>query len=45
MIEAIDRLYEVEWKKVKYYDEAVADALAVHYVASKQSQVLKMMRQ
>ena len=45
MIEAIDRVYEVAWHKVKYFDEAVADALAVHYVASKQSQILKMMRQ
>jgi len=45
MIEAIDRVYNVAWQRVKYFDEAVADALAVHYVASRQSQMLKMMRQ
>jgi len=44
MIEAIDKLYEVDWKSIKYIDEAVADALAVHYVATKQSQMLKMMK-
>lgn len=45
MIDAVDKLYRVAWQRVKYFDEAVADALAVHYVASKQSQVLKMMKQ
>lgn len=44
MIEAIDKLYDIEWSKVKYFDEAVADALAVHYVAKQQSQMMKMMR-
>ena len=44
MVEAIDRLYEVNWTNTKYIDEAVADALAVHYVASKQSQILKYMK-
>ncbi len=29
----------------KYIDEAVADALAIHYVAARQSPMLKMMRQ
>lgn len=43
MIEAIDKLYEVDWRSVKYIDEAVADALAVHYVATLQSPVLKFM--
>jgi Holliday junction resolvasome RuvABC endonuclease subunit len=42
MIEAIDKLYDVDWTKVKYIDEAVADALAVHYVAMKQSQMFKI---
>jgi Holliday junction resolvasome RuvABC endonuclease subunit len=32
------------WSGVAYIDEAVADALAVHYVATKQSSTLKMMR-
>lgn len=45
MVEAIGSLYDVEWAEIKYIDEAVADALAVHYVASKQSQIIKMMRQ
>jgi Holliday junction resolvasome RuvABC endonuclease subunit len=44
IVEAIDRLYEVDWTKTKYIDEAVVDALAVHYVASKQSQILKYMK-
>jgi Holliday junction resolvasome RuvABC endonuclease subunit len=44
MIEAIDNLYEVDWRKIKYIDEAVADALAIHYVATKQSPMLKMMK-
>jgi Holliday junction resolvasome RuvABC endonuclease subunit len=44
MIEAIDRLYEVDWTRTKYIDEAVADAIAIHYVASKQSQMLKMLK-
>jgi Holliday junction resolvasome RuvABC endonuclease subunit len=43
MIKAIDKLYEVDWSKIKYIDEAVADALAIHYVATKQSQILKML--
>jgi len=41
MIDAISGLYEIDWKGVKYADEAIADALAVHYVATKQSPVLK----
>ena len=44
MIEAIDKLYEVEWTGTKYIDEAVADALAIYYVAIKQSELLKILR-
>jgi Holliday junction resolvasome RuvABC endonuclease subunit len=44
MIKAIDKLYRVPWANTKYIDEAVADSLAVHYVASKQSSTLKMMK-
>jgi Holliday junction resolvasome RuvABC endonuclease subunit len=44
MIEAMDKLYKVDWKGVKYFDEAVADALAIFHVASQQSQMLKMMK-
>lgn len=44
MIEAMKKVYGNSWRKnLKYYDEAVADALAIHYVASKQSNVIKMM--
>jgi Holliday junction resolvasome RuvABC endonuclease subunit len=44
MIEAIDKLYEVDWTGTKYIDEAVADALAVYHTATKQSELLKMTR-
>jgi len=44
MIEAMDKIYNVEWTGIKYKDEAVADALAVHNVASKQSPMLKLFR-
>lgn len=43
-VDAISKLYSVTWTGTKYKDEAVADALAVHYVATKQSSTLKMMR-
>ena len=45
MVDAIGKLYKIIWTGIKYKDEAVADALAIHYVASQQSQILKMMRQ
>jgi Holliday junction resolvasome RuvABC endonuclease subunit len=32
------------WSGVAYIDEAVADALSIHYVASKQSSTLKLLR-
>ena len=44
IIEAIDRIYEMDWTGIKYIDEAVADAMAVYHVAQQQSQLLKMMR-
>jgi len=44
MIEAVDRVYDVPWTNTKYIDEAIADALAVHYVAVRQSPALKMMK-
>ena len=43
-IDAIDKVYNVPWKGIKYKDEAVADALAIHYVAVKQSSVLQVFR-
>lgn len=45
MVDAIGKLYKIIWTGIAYKDEAVADALAIHYVASQQSQILKMMRQ
>ncbi len=44
MIVAMDKVYKVPWKKVKYFDEAVADALAVHAVAVRQSSTLKLFK-
>lgn len=41
MIESINKLFEVNWEGIKYVDEAVADSLAIYYVASQQSPVLK----
>ncbi len=42
-IGAIQLKYGVDWPGVKYKDEAIADALAVHYVASIQSPTLKFL--
>jgi Holliday junction resolvasome RuvABC endonuclease subunit len=44
MIQAIQKVYTVQWSKVKYINEAVADALAVHFVASRFSSTMKMMK-
>jgi Holliday junction resolvasome RuvABC endonuclease subunit len=46
MVEAISKLYRTPpWKThTKYIDEAVADALAIHHVASLQSPILKYMK-
>jgi len=44
VLNAICEKYDVPWKGVKYKDEAVADALAVHHVAAKQSNVLQVFR-
>jgi len=44
MIEAIDRLYEMDWTSTKYIDEAVADAMAVYHVAQEQSVTIKMVK-
>lgn len=44
MKKAISELYKVKWTGVEYRDEAIADSLAVHYVATKQSSILKMMK-
>ena len=45
MIDKIKTIYKTDWFiSVKYQDEAVADALAIHHVATKQSSVLKMLK-
>lgn len=45
MIDAICKLYPtVRTTGVKWKDEAVADALAIHYVATKKSEILKFLR-
>ena len=44
VIAAIDNIYDVDWKGIKYKDEAVADALAVHNVAKTQSSILQLFR-
>ncbi len=44
MINAIKKLYEVPWKKVKYHDEAVADAIAVYHTACGLSPTLKLLK-
>lgn len=44
MILAMQIEYKVPWTGIKYRDEAVADALAIHYAAVKQSSVLQLMR-
>lgn len=40
-INAIDRLFTVNWSRVKYKDEAVADALAIYNAALHESAILK----
>lgn len=43
-IDAIDKLYRVRWTKVKYADEAIADAISIFHCAKQQSATLKMLR-
>ena len=43
-IDAISKLYDVPWLNIAFRDEAVADALSIHYCASKNSPTLKMMK-
>ncbi len=40
-INAITKEYKVPWTGVKYKDEAVADAMAIYHVATKQSSFLQ----
>ena len=43
-IQAIKKLYKISWKGTKYIDEAVADAMAVYHVATRQSATLKLFK-
>lgn len=45
IIDAISAHYKVPWTKVKYRDEAVADAMAIYHLAQEQSSVIKFMKQ
>jgi Holliday junction resolvasome RuvABC endonuclease subunit len=42
-INAISKLYTVPWSGVQWKDEAIADALSIHYCATKNSSTLKLM--
>ena len=44
VIDAIDKIYDVRWTDINYKNEAVADSLAIHYVASKQSSILQLFK-
>jgi len=44
MIDKINYLYDVPWFDVKYKDEAVADALAIHYAAMEMSSTLRLLK-
>ena len=41
VIDRIECLYNVPWTKAQFRNEAIADALAIHHAATKQSQFLK----
>lgn len=43
IIAGVDQLYEVNWRNVKYIDEAVADSLAIYYAAECHSPTIKYM--
>lgn len=44
MINAIKSLYKVPWKRTKYIDEAIADAIAVYHTACGLSPTLKLLK-
>jgi Holliday junction resolvasome RuvABC endonuclease subunit len=43
MVELMKKEYNVEWTNIKWRDQAVADALAIHNVAKQQSSILKFL--
>jgi Holliday junction resolvasome RuvABC endonuclease subunit len=44
MIVAMKSLYKIPWTNVKYQDEAIADAVAIYHVASKQSPSIRLFK-
>ena len=44
MINRINALYDVTWTEIQYKDEAVADALAIHYTALQMSSTLRLLK-
>jgi Holliday junction resolvasome RuvABC endonuclease subunit len=42
MVDSISALYKVPWRKIRYHDEAVADAMAIYHTATKNSSTLKL---
>jgi Holliday junction resolvasome RuvABC endonuclease subunit len=44
MVTAIDKLYQVPWTGIEYRDQAVADAVAIFNVASKESPTLRLFK-
>lgn len=44
MVRVVCKLFDsAEWKKTKWENQAIADSLAVYYVAEQESQILKML--
>lgn len=41
IIKAIDKIYDIPWKGIKYKDEAIADAMSIYNVAKEQSSIIK----
>lgn len=44
-IQAINKKYDMLWTGIKYKDEAIADSLAIHYCATLNSNLLKILCQ
>jgi Holliday junction resolvasome RuvABC endonuclease subunit len=44
MIQAIDKLFKVDWTGIGYKDEAIADSLAIYYSAWKYSPMFKKLK-
>jgi Holliday junction resolvasome RuvABC endonuclease subunit len=43
-ISAVDGIYDVPWKKNKYQNEAIADAISVYHCAKHQSPTIRMLQ-